>query len=37
MFGIPDPQIIVAYVLSIGLAIVCILYGLTHWNKGGTG
>jgi hypothetical protein len=35
MLGIPDPQIIIAYGLSIGLAIACIIYGLLNWNKGG--
>lgn len=35
MFGIPDPQIWIAYVLAIGLAIVCFVYGLVNWNKGG--
>jgi hypothetical protein len=33
MLGIQDPQIIVAYALCIGLAIVCFLYGLLNWNK----
>jgi hypothetical protein len=35
MFGISDPKIIIAYGLSIGLAIACIIYGLLNWNKGG--
>lgn len=35
MFGIPDPQIWIAYLLCIGLALACILYGLLNWNKDG--
>jgi hypothetical protein len=35
MLGITDPQILIAYGLSIGLAIACIIYGLLNWNKGG--
>jgi hypothetical protein len=34
MFGIPDPQIVAGYALAIGLAILCILYGLLNWNRG---
>lgn len=30
MLGIDDPQIIIGYALSIGLAAACILYG---WLK----
>jgi len=35
MFGIEDPGVLVAYGLSIGLALLCIVYGLINWNKGG--
>jgi len=35
MLGIPDPQIWIAYLLAIGLALACIVYGLLNWNKGG--
>lgn len=35
LFGISDPAIILGYVLSIGLAIACIVYGVLNWNKGG--
>jgi hypothetical protein len=33
MLGIQDPQIIVAYALCIGLALVCLVYGLLKWNQ----
>jgi len=32
MLGIDDPQIWIAYLLSIGSALDCIIYGLMHWN-----
>jgi hypothetical protein len=32
MLGINDPQIWLAYLLSIGSALGCIIYGLMHWN-----
>jgi hypothetical protein len=32
MLGIDDPQIWIAYLLSIGSALGCIIYGLMHWN-----
>lgn len=35
IFGITDPAIILGYVLSIGLAIACIVYGLLNWNREG--
>jgi hypothetical protein len=34
LLGIPDPQILIGYGLSIGLALACIVYGLLNWNKG---
>ena len=34
MFGISDPQIWIGYLLAIGFAIVCIVYGFLNWNKG---
>jgi hypothetical protein len=34
MFGIKDPWIILAYVLSIISAFACIVYGIRNWNKG---
>ena len=35
LFGLTDPAIILGYVLSIGLAIACIVYGLLNWNREG--
>lgn len=32
ILGIPDPQILLGYVLAIGLALACIVYGLLNWN-----
>ncbi|WP_370572831.1 symporter small accessory protein [Methanomethylovorans sp.] len=32
MLGIDDPQIWLAYLLCIGSALGCIIYGLVHWN-----
>lgn len=34
MLGIKDPWIIAAYLLSVGSAILCVVYGLLNWNKG---
>jgi hypothetical protein len=36
MLGINDPWILLGYGLIIGLTLVCVLYGLLNWNKGGT-
>jgi hypothetical protein len=36
LFGIPDPQILIAYGLAIGLALACIVYGILNWNKEGS-
>jgi len=33
ILGIPDPQILLGYVLAIGLALACIVYGLLNWNR----
>ena len=33
MFGIDDIQIEVAYTLAIGLALLCVVYGVVMWNK----
>ena len=35
MLGITDPQIVLAYALAIGLALLCFVYGLLKWNEGG--
>jgi len=32
MLGIPDPWILLAYALAIGLALLCILYGILAWR-----
>jgi hypothetical protein len=34
MFGIHDIWIILAYVLCILSAILCVVYGIVNWNKG---
>jgi hypothetical protein len=34
MLGIPDPQILIGYALSIGFALASAVYGLVNWNKG---
>jgi hypothetical protein len=36
MLGIMDPQIVLAYALAIGFALLCFVYGLLKWNTGGT-
>jgi hypothetical protein len=36
LLGIPDPQIIIGYVLAIGFALACIVYGLLNFNKEGS-
>jgi hypothetical protein len=35
MFGIDDPQILIAYGAALVSALACILYGLWRWNKDG--
>lgn len=35
MFGIVDPYILAAYGLSLGLGLLCIIYGIINWNKEG--
>jgi hypothetical protein len=35
MIGIPDPGIWLAYGLAIGSAVLCVVYGIINWNKGG--
>ena len=34
MLGIDDPLIIIGYVLSIGLAVACVLYGWLKKDEG---
>jgi hypothetical protein len=36
MLGIPDFWIWSAYLLCILSTILCVVYGLLNWNKGGT-
>ena len=35
MFGIEDPYILAAYAMSLGLGLLCIIYGIINWNKEG--
>lgn len=35
MFGIPDIWISSAYILCILSAVLCVVYGIYNWNKGG--
>ena len=35
MFGIPDPQIWIGYLLALGFTLACIVYGYLNWNRGG--
>jgi hypothetical protein len=35
MLGIPDVSIFLAYALCIGSALLCLIYGIVMWNKGG--
>ena len=35
MLGIPDISIFLAYVLCLASALLCIIYGIVMWNKGG--
>jgi hypothetical protein len=34
VLGIPDPWIVLGYAIAIGLALLCILYGLLAWLRG---
>ena len=35
MFGIEDPSIYMAYVLTFLSMLICVVYGVVYWNKGG--
>jgi hypothetical protein len=35
MLGIPDSGVWAAYLFCILSAVVCIIYGIFNWNKGG--
>jgi hypothetical protein len=34
VLGIPDPWIVLGYALALGLALLCILYGILAWRGG---
>jgi len=33
MLGLSDPSILLAFLLSIGGAVLCAAYGIVNWNK----
>ena len=33
MFVLPDASIWLAYLQSIGGAVLCVVYGIVNWNK----
>jgi hypothetical protein len=35
MLGIPNISILLAYILCIASALLCLIYGIINWNKGG--
>ncbi len=35
VLGIPDPWVWGAYILCILAVIICVIYGIINWNKGG--
>lgn len=35
MLGLTDASILLAYLLSIGGALLCAAYGIVNWNKDG--
>jgi hypothetical protein len=34
MLGIEDVWVLLAYLLSIGSALLCVVYGALTWNRG---
>ena len=34
MFNLPDFSIVLAYLLCILSAVLCVVYGVINWNKG---
>jgi hypothetical protein len=34
MWGIQDGWILAAYLLCIGSALLCVVYGIVNWNRG---
>ncbi|WP_438314775.1 symporter small accessory protein [Candidatus Caldatribacterium sp. SIUC1] len=37
MLGLHDFWITLAYLLCIGSTLLCVVYGLVNWNRGGEG
>ena len=35
MLGIDDPWILSVYLLCIFSALLCVIYGVVNWNRGG--
>ncbi|MCX6090731.1 MAG: symporter small accessory protein [Atribacterota bacterium] len=35
MLGLHDPWIVLVYLLCIGSTLLCVIYGLINWNRGG--
>lgn len=33
MLGLSEPGVILAYLLSIGSALLCVVYGAKKWNS----
>ncbi len=33
MFGIPDVWVLLAFLLSLGSSLLCILWGIFRWNE----
>lgn len=34
MLGIPDASVLLAIILCIGSAVLCVVYGVVNWNRG---
>lgn len=34
VLGIESPSVWLAYVLSLGGAVLCVVYGIANWDKG---
>ena len=34
MFGLLDPTILTAFLLTVGGTLLCVVYGVINWNKG---
>lgn len=34
MFGITDIQIVIGYLLALGFALGCVVYGYMNWHNG---